>query len=170
MVAVKGNCSKLYRTFKQLSVDTALSYAIDEQKHKGRKEKRETWVYPTPFWVSKEWKDACRMVVQRRTGERQGKRYEEMAFYLSSVERNEAVYFAKGIRGHWSIENRLHWVKDAQQGEDRSGLHNARASILFSLFRSLGLTLYRLNSEAKWKEAIAKYGNRLDRLKQLFRT
>lgn len=170
VVAVKGNCSKLYRCFKQLSLENALSYTIDEQRHKGRVERRETWVYSTPPAVSEEWSGACRMVVQRRTGYRQNKRYEETAFYLSSVKRNEADYFAAGIRGHWSIENRLHWVKDVQQGEDRSGLHNIQACILFSLFRSVGLTLYRLHSEDKWKEAVAKYGNRLDRLNYFFRT
>src|SRR3712207_4049577 len=82
VVAVKGNCSKLYRSFQQLSAESALSYHVDEQRHKGRREKRETWVYFAPLAVSEDWQDACRMVVQRRTGNRQGKAYEETAFYL----------------------------------------------------------------------------------------
>lgn len=76
------------------------------------------WVYVSVLAVSIEWQRACRMVVQRRSGSRQSRPYEETAYYLSSVERNEADYFAVGIRGHWSIENRLHWVKDVQRGED----------------------------------------------------
>ncbi|NJR39895.1 MAG: transposase [Leptolyngbyaceae cyanobacterium CSU_1_4] len=42
-------------------------------------------------------------------------------FYLSSL-RLDAAGFAQPIRGHWQIENRLHWVKDGVLKEDESPL------------------------------------------------
>ncbi len=56
------------------------------------------------------------------------KTYEETAYYISSLTESAQV-FAKIIRGHWKIENQLHWVKDvifeapcneAQRSDNRS--------------------------------------------------
>ena len=37
--------------------------------------------------------------------------FDEVHYYLSSLDWS-ARQFAEAIRGHWLIENRLHWVKD----------------------------------------------------------
>ena len=41
----------------------------------------------------------------------------ESHYYLSSLDWS-ASQFAEVIRGHWLIENRLHWVKDVTLNED----------------------------------------------------
>ncbi|MBW4672297.1 MAG: transposase [Cyanomargarita calcarea GSE-NOS-MK-12-04C] len=46
-----------------------------------------------------------------RIGTRAGKAYHQVAYYISSLV-SSATDFAQGIRGHWGIENSLHWVKD----------------------------------------------------------
>ncbi|MEY3554685.1 MAG: hypothetical protein RLZZ580_738, partial [Cyanobacteriota bacterium] len=56
--------------------------------------------------------------VERR-GSRGDKTYEETAYYISSLTESAQV-FAKIIRGHWKIENQLHWVKDVIFEEDKS--------------------------------------------------
>ena len=33
----------------------------------------------------------------------------------------DASEFAQNIRGHWGVENKLHWVKDVVQIEDNNG-------------------------------------------------
>jgi len=53
-----------------------------------------------------------------RQGKREGKNFEEKAYFISS-ERLFAEAFLKAIQGHWSIENQLHWVKDVTLKEDK---------------------------------------------------
>ena len=77
-----------------------------------------------------------------RTGTRGGKHYHQVAYYISSLVR-DAVDFAEGIRGHWGIENRLHWVKDVVFDEDRSTIHMGQAPANLSLLRAIALNLLR---------------------------
>ena len=46
----------------------------------------------------------------------------ETTYYISSRRGDRADALGEMIRGHWGIENRLHWVKDVQQNEDRNGI------------------------------------------------
>ena len=46
-------------------------------------------------------------------------------------------------RGHWGIENRLHWVRDVTFDEDRSQIRIGAASQVMAAFRNLVITLVR---------------------------
>jgi predicted transposase YbfD/YdcC len=46
-------------------------------------------------------------------------------------------------RGHWIIENRLHYVKDHDFAEDRCTVHNAAGPIILSFLRDLAISLLR---------------------------
>ncbi|WP_339394258.1 ISAs1 family transposase [Nostoc sp. UHCC 0870] len=96
----------------------------DENLH-GRKTTRQVKVYPIPFESLPDWVGAKSLIEVNRYGTRpQGKKsrrqivdYHEQHFYLSSLNYS-ASEFAEIIRGHWSIENQLHWVKDVTLNED----------------------------------------------------
>ncbi|WP_407635903.1 hypothetical protein [Kamptonema formosum] len=45
-----------------------------------------------------------------RSGARGKKDYEHLTYYISSLSASAEI-FASKIRGHWLIENQLHWVK-----------------------------------------------------------
>lgn len=47
-------------------------------------------------------------------------------------------------RGHWSIENRLHWVRDVTFDEDRSQVRRGRAAHAMASLRNLAIGLLRL--------------------------
>ena len=47
-------------------------------------------------------------------------------------------------RGHWSIENRLHYVKDVTFGEDRSLVHHGYGPTILAMLRDSALSLLRL--------------------------
>jgi predicted transposase YbfD/YdcC len=49
------------------------------------------------------------------------------------------------IRGHWSIENSLHWVRDVTFDEDRSQIRSGSEPRLFATIRNLALSLLRLH-------------------------
>lgn len=66
------------------------------------------------------------------------------AYYLSSVATTAAVWNTL-VRGHWSIENRLHWPKDVVLHEDETYGRDPNALLNTSLFRSITINVLRLN-------------------------
>jgi len=47
-------------------------------------------------------------------------------------------------RGHWGIENGLHWVRDATFGEDRSRICTGHAPEIFAALRNAAISVLRL--------------------------
>lgn len=89
------------------------------------------------------WPKLASIIEVERTGTRGTKPYVERRFYLSS-HTAEAVEFASIVRGHWQIENALHWVKDVILGEDDYATRAGYAPQNAALLRSLMITLLRL--------------------------
>ena len=46
-------------------------------------------------------------------------------------------------RGHWSIENRLHYVRDETFREDRSQIRTRNAPRVMAIFRNVAISLLR---------------------------
>jgi DDE family transposase len=51
---------------------------------------------------------------------------------------------AAWIRGHWQIENGLHWVRDVTFAEDLSQVRTGAAPQVMALLRNLAISLHRL--------------------------
>ncbi|WP_427128838.1 ISAs1 family transposase [Pseudarthrobacter sp. S9] len=48
------------------------------------------------------------------------------------------------VRGHWTIENRLHWTRDVTFAEDGSQVRTGNAPRLMASLRNLAISLYRM--------------------------
>lgn len=75
----------------------------------------------------------------------------ERRYYLSSLP-VDAAKFAQAVRGHWAIENSLHWVLDVHLGEDDSRARAGHAAANLATLRRLALNL--LKSERTKKRGI----------------
>ena len=51
---------------------------------------------------------------------------------------------ASWARGHWTIENRLHWIRDVVFDEDRHRLRTGNAPQVMAALRNLAISLIRL--------------------------
>ena len=67
----------------------------------------------------------------------------ERRLFISSVADVELC--AEAIRGHWAVENVLHWHLDASFGDDYDMTTDKNAYLNFSLFRRLALTLCKMS-------------------------
>ncbi len=83
-----------------------------------------------------------RIIKVERRGSRGDKTYEETAYYISSLTASAQV-LAEIIRGHWKIENQLHWVKDVIFEEDKSQISDFQAASNWSILTTMGLNLFR---------------------------
>jgi hypothetical protein len=67
------------------------------------------------------------------------------------------------IRGHWTIEDRLHWVRDMDYDEDRSQVRTTNASRVVATLRNLTITILRLTGHASITAALRHHARRPDR-------
>ena len=47
------------------------------------------------------------------------------------------------IRGHWSIENRLHWIRDVTFAEDLSQIRVGHGPAVMAVLRNLAISIHR---------------------------
>ncbi len=168
LVKVKANQPKLLQALKA-TVDTtqALACVEQQQKSRGRREHRRVEVYAAPPEIDPEW--LKRVLFVERSGFRDGEAYRRQGYYISSLV-TDAEHFARGIRGHWLIENRLHYVKDVGANEDGSGIRSKAAAANLSLLKSLALTLYRKQGYQSLKEATTSFANKVKELLKIMKT
>ncbi|ECG5958996.1 ISAs1 family transposase, partial [Salmonella enterica subsp. enterica serovar Baguida] len=63
-------------------------------------------------------------------------------YYISSADLT-AEKFAKSIREHWHVENRLHWCLDTAMNEDDCRIRRGNAAELFSGIRHIAVNILR---------------------------
>jgi predicted transposase YbfD/YdcC len=72
--------------------------------------------------------------------ERDGKTTRERRYYFSSTRIN-AMTFAQAVRGHWGIENRLHWVLDVVFKDDLTRLRTGHAPENMAVVKHMAMNL-----------------------------
>jgi predicted transposase YbfD/YdcC len=78
-----------------------------------------------------------------KNGKNKGKEPEiETSYYLSSKFLT-ATQTSEFIRGHWSIENSLHYVLDVSYNEDRSRIRKANATENMNILRKITTNMIR---------------------------
>lgn len=119
-IAVKGNQKNLHRQIRHNTENTTpTSRYITGEKTRNRVTTRTVEVFHNLTGISQEWVGLESLIKVERIGTRAEKAYHQVAYYISSLV-SSATDFAQGIRGHWKIENSLHWVKDVIFHEDHS--------------------------------------------------
>jgi predicted transposase YbfD/YdcC len=85
-------------------------------------------------------------IERHRINKRTGKREVQVRYGITSVspERADAKRLAAILRGHWGIENRLHWVRDVILGEDASRICTGHAPQVMAVFRNVAVSLLGL--------------------------
>ena len=100
--------------------------------------------------------NAIGKVVSTRTTK--NKTTTQQRYYLLSDP--DAKRFAKAVRGHWGIENKLHWVLDVTMGEDANRTSKDHGPENLAILRRLALNLLRMARE-QTKKTMKKMRNRI---------
>jgi predicted transposase YbfD/YdcC len=80
--------------------------------------------------------------------ERNGQTCAEARYYILSKYLSGRG-FAKAVRDHWGIENRLHWQLDVTFQEDQCRIRESHADANFSILRRTALSLLKRESSLK---------------------
>ena len=104
-------------------------------------------------------------IVRRRRISGRRKWSRETVYAITSLTAVQAspVALAAIIRGHWMIEDRLHWVRDMDYDEDRSQVRTASGPRVMATMRNLALTILRLTGHASIAAALRHHARRPER-------
>ncbi len=107
--------------FEQPSWGERFAYAHQEGRHGDRWERRRLWP-STALNGYLDWPGLEQVCCVERTGWHKGRETVEWACAITSLppECADAARLLEIWRGHWGIENRLHWVRDMVFGEEQS--------------------------------------------------
>jgi predicted transposase YbfD/YdcC len=141
IITVKGNQPRLLTQLKTIvEAQKPCERFVDIEKNRGRTTCRLVSVFPDLHGIDFDWLGAKSFIQVERIGIRSGKQYLQTNYYISSL-LSKAKTFAEGIRQHWGIENRLHWVKDVVFGEDAAPFGNYNAATNWSIIRNIAINL-----------------------------
>lgn len=119
----------------------------------GRIEQRKVYVCTNLTFIDecKNWQDSKAIIMvqaQRSFKNDQKPPTLKTRFYISSATQS-ATYFAAKTRGHWSIENNLHWQLDVVFNEDRQRVREGNAAQNMCTLRKIALQLLNQNKGKK---------------------
>jgi predicted transposase YbfD/YdcC len=110
------------------------------QKAHGRIETREVAVASADWLEQKdEWTDISTIVRYRCTREINGVKTISVRHYISSFD-TSAEDFANILRGHWSVENQLHWMLDVVFKEDSAKARKDNSPLNLNVLRKIALS------------------------------
>jgi predicted transposase YbfD/YdcC len=97
--------------------------------------------------------------VIRRRRDRHGRWSVQTVYAITSLDARDAdpALLATWVRGHWSIEARLHWVRDVTLGEDHSQIRTDNGPTNVAALRTLAINALRLTGHTNIAAGLRKH-------------
>ena len=145
---MKGNQPSLHAAV-QAAVEAACESELEgcdthesaEEGH-GRREERYVTAISAPEGLPEGWADVKAVVVVGRERELKGRNASTTHYYITSLDAT-AAELAAYVRGHWGVENGLHWCLDVTFREDENRTRDANAGANLGAVRRVAASLLK---------------------------
>ena len=122
---------------------------LTEERGHGREELRHYHVIINPDFATKpEWTNLNVIGKCYRKTVRDGKPSEEVCYFIGSRKTSAKVY-GNALRGHWGIENKLHWTLDVIFAEDQNRVSKRHGAENLAACRRVALSLLKQHPAKK---------------------
>jgi predicted transposase YbfD/YdcC len=163
LFSLKGNQESLHEDVKEYfggldfsaplgkNRDIPFRSASTHDEQHGRIEDRDYAVSGDVEWLIERhpaWKTIRSIGVVEPGREEKGKLTAGRRYYISGLPGDVDV-FSRGVRGHWGIENPLHYVLDVSFGEDDSRIRTDNGPENMAILRKMAMTVARADTETK---------------------
>ncbi len=120
------------------------------EKDHGRIETRRYWITEQIDWFEDKglWEGLRSFGMVESIRDINGDQSRETRFFLCSIAA-KAQNFARAVRGHWAVENSLHWCLDVCFGEDQSRVRQGFASENLAVLRHMTLNILKAEHSKK---------------------
>lgn len=166
VLALKGNHETVHEEVKTYLDDAICQQAADKstrrsstselvytetvEKDHGRLETRRYWQSENIGWFADltKWKGLRSVGMVESVREIKGEISTERRYFLCSLP-CDITRFAKASRGHWGVENQVHWHMDVSFGEDQSRARTGYAAENLATLRRLALNMLKRETTKK---------------------
>jgi predicted transposase YbfD/YdcC len=158
LLSVKGNQKDLLSDLEYaFKTNQSTDFVEQTEKDHGRIETRRCRILPAKGVLMEEnlqkWADLTTLVKVDTCREIKGVRAQETRYYISDENFAKASYYQSLVRGHWGIENHLHWHLDVTFKEDLCRTRTGYAPENLTTIRKFALQII---SNAKDKYSLKK--------------
>ena len=173
ILALKGNQKKLHEQVKKWFKEATnndfakIKYSYYSQVKSGHHRIKKRQIYSVPISLlptlhnQNKWQGLKTVIMVVSERQLWNKTTNQVKFYRSSLISN-AKLFSQVIRGHWGIENTLHWSLDVTFSEDKSRIRKDNGPENFALLRKLALNLLNQEKTTKASNKMKRYRAAMD--------
>lgn len=146
LLAVKNNQKELFEEIScAFKANVPLSVEENWEYDHGRFETRKCSILSAKSTMDNEvvsqWEGLQTIVKVESTRNIKGQKSIEERYYISDENEINALYFSHLVRGHWGIENHLHWHLDVTFKEDSCRVRTGNAPENLATLRKLALQI-----------------------------
>lgn len=146
LLSVKGNQQGLLEDMEcAFKTHSGYDWVEEVEKDHGRIETRRCRILPAKDFLLPEnmqaWRDITTLVKVEAYREIKGVLSKESRYYISDEDVSRASYYQALVRGHWGIENQLHWHLDVTFKEDACRARSGNAPQNLSSIRKFALQI-----------------------------
>lgn len=156
LLTVKSNQPALHAQLKALPwADVPLAHTNSGRAH-GRIERRSIKVVTVSAGILFPHARQAIQIIRKTRRPTSKKWTTEIAYAVTSIpaEQATAAELAAWVRGHWTVENRLHWVRDVTLDEDRSQVRTGHGPRVMASLRNLVISVLRIDGAHNIAQAL----------------
>ncbi len=145
LLTVKANQPTLHRQLRTLPWRDIPAADLTRDKGHGRVESRTVKITAVSTGIVFPHARGAVQVTRRRRSLRSGRWHTETVYAITDLDQLQIhpVEIADILRGHWHIENKLHWVRDVTFGEDLSQIRTRHGPAVMATLRNLAISVHR---------------------------
>lgn len=157
VLGLKGNQGNLHEAVEdffttadqQQFAGVSHDYKEEVDKDHGRLERRRYWITEDLRTVpdTQNWKGLRSIGMVERTCWQGESQTIERRYFINSISA-QAKRFAHAVRGHWGVENPLHWRLDVVLGDDASRIRKGNGPAIMTSIRHLCMNLFEQESSS----------------------
>lgn len=156
VLTVKDNQRALRKRISSQTWSTRPVQHTCREKGHGRTTVWQVTTQPAQDWIGFPHAKQTIRLTRDRHDHKTGAKTREHVFAITSLTADQATpeQLAGYIRGHWGIENRLHWVRDVTYREDASQVRTGHGAHVMASVRNLAISIHRLAGATNIAEAL----------------
>jgi predicted transposase YbfD/YdcC len=145
LLTVKGNQPKLHAQLKALPWRDIPAVDVTGGAGHGRAESRTVKITAVSVGIGFPHARLAIQVIRRRRPLNAKKWRTETVYAITDLDQAQIRpdEIADILRGHWHIENRLHWVRDVTFAEDHSQIRTGHGPAVMATLRNLAISVHR---------------------------
>ncbi|MBI4067432.1 ISAs1 family transposase [Candidatus Gottesmanbacteria bacterium] len=162
VLIVKGNQEKLQEDLKLFFENPPFKAGIETyqalEKSKGRIEKRMLWM-SQDLTEYLNWPGLTHVFKVQRDRSDKTQKTTEVIYGIASLpeEYSSIQNLGRYLRGHWSIENKLHRVRDVSFHEDSSTIRTGKAPQVMAMLRNLVISVFKRGTIKSYPQAFRRF-------------